>query len=86
MIAKTEKEAWDKQEIFKDQPHGWIQWKGTEVCVDIHCRCGKQSHYDGDFMYGVQCPHCKRTYHANGHIQLIEVEKWNSPALQKAFK
>lgn len=23
-----------------DKPHGWIQWKGTDVCVDIYCKCG----------------------------------------------
>lgn len=32
--------AWEIQERYADQPHGWIQWKGTNVCLDYHCVCG----------------------------------------------
>lgn len=55
-------------------PHGWIQFKGTEICIDIRCKCGELSHYDGGFMYFIKCPHCGQVYEANGHIQLIPVE------------
>jgi len=58
--------------LSKDDPHGWIQWKGTDVCLDIHCSCGAHSHIDGDFMYFVQCPACKKIYEVNGNVQLIE--------------
>lgn len=38
---------------------GWttfIQWKGTEVCMDWYCpACGKHNHEDRDFMYEVEC-------------------------------
>ena len=54
-------------------PHGWIQWKGTDVCIDIHCTCGESTHIDGDFMYHIQCPHCKQIYEANGHVELIPI-------------
>ena len=74
MKVKNEEEAWKVQEKFKDQPHGWIQWKGTDVCMDIHCECGKSSHVDNEFMYYVRCPYCKKIYFCNGHIQLIEIE------------
>ena len=81
MKAKTYQEAWDRQETFESQPHGWVQWKGTNVCVDIHCECGELTHFDGDFMYIIECPHCHRKYFANGHIQLIEIEECeNMPA------
>lgn len=75
--AKTYSDAWDAQETFEGHPHGWIQWKRTEVCIDIHCGCGVQSHYDGDFMYCIQCPHCERKYFTNGHIQLIEIDEYD---------
>jgi hypothetical protein len=39
-------------------PHAFIQWKGTDVCMDFHCACGEHCHFDGDFAYAVQCPHC----------------------------
>lgn len=56
-------------------PHGWIQWKGTDVCIDIHCKCGESVHFDGDFMYYVRCPYCNQIYEANGHIELIPVDE-----------
>lgn len=56
-----------------EDPHGWIQWKGTDVCIDIHCKCGEISHYDGEFMYHVKCPECKTIYEASGFVKLIEV-------------
>lgn len=74
-IAKTDKEAWDMQETYKGQPHGWIQWKGTNVCMDIHCKCGGLHHIDADFAYFVQCPSCDTIYMCNGHIELIEVQE-----------
>ena len=54
---------------FKE-PYAWIQWKGTDVCMDIHCVCGQSSHLDCDFAYEIQCPHCQRFYAPNGHVRL----------------
>jgi hypothetical protein len=80
----TYQEAWDSQETYKGKPHGWIQWKGTDVCIDIHCQCGELSHFDGEFMYVIQCPYCHRKYMANGHIQLIEIEDHQDHNLKTA--
>ena len=55
-------------------PCGWIQWKGTNVCVDIECVCGGSFHFDGDFMYHVLCPKCERVYECDGHIKLHELK------------
>ena len=73
-VAKTRQEAWDLQDTHEGKPHGWIQWKGTGVCMDVHCKCGKHSHVDAEFAYSVQCPHCGTIYKCNGHIELIELE------------
>lgn len=73
--AKTIDEAWDIQEQFVGKPHGWIQWKGTDVCMDVHCKCGESTHIDGDFVYSVKCPKCGTSYMCNGHIELIELEQ-----------
>ena len=40
------------------KPHAFVQWKGTDVCMDFHCECGAHCHFDGDFAYTVKCPHC----------------------------
>jgi len=72
MLTNRE-EAWAAQEIYKGKPHGWVQWKGTHVCMDIHCECGVMTHIDDTFVYYVKCPCCGRVYMCNGHIQLLEV-------------
>ncbi len=71
-IARNSKEAWKIQTIY-DKPHGWLQWKGTGACMDIHCKCGTQSHVDAEFLYYVACPNCNTVYFCNGHIELIEI-------------
>jgi hypothetical protein len=55
--------------------HGWIQWKGTEVCIDLHCVCGNQSHFDGDFFYHYKCPKCGAKYAVGQVIKLIPLTK-----------
>jgi len=73
--AKDEEEAWNIAEKYENKPHGWVQWKGTEVCMDFHCSCGFQGHIDGSNIYFVQCSKCGRKYFCNGHIELVQVEK-----------
>lgn len=64
--------GWERQTTPEEgQPHGWIQWKGSSVCMDIHCSCGARSHVDGDFVYYVRCPACGATFMVNGHIELV---------------
>jgi hypothetical protein len=72
--AKTTEDAWNIQETYNNIPHGWIQWKGTNVCMDVYCKCGGQFHIDADFAYHVKCPHCGAVYMCNGHIEIIELE------------
>jgi hypothetical protein len=52
---------------------GLIQWKGTDACIDLHCKCGHHGHYDGYFLYNYECPQCKRKYALGRHVKLIEL-------------
>lgn len=40
----------------------FIQWKGTDVCCDLHCVCGHHAHYDGYFAYNLRCPKCETVW------------------------
>jgi len=60
-------------DIERPTPHCWIQWKGTDVCMDVHCNCGVIGHIDGEFAYHVKCPNCGRVYAVDGHVELIEI-------------
>lgn len=55
----------------RDKPHGWIQWKGTDVCIDLHCACGHHGHYDGGFLYFYRCPACSARYALGMNVALI---------------
>ena len=54
-------------------PHGWIQWKGTEVCMDIHCACGEHSHVDAEFAYYVKCPKCGQIWAMGSNVRMMAV-------------
>ena len=45
--------------VSPEDPNVFIQWKGTNVCMDFYCECGAHCHFDGYFAYAVKCPHCK---------------------------
>lgn len=34
------------ENINYEGPTGFIQWKGTDVCMDVYCKCGYHSHID----------------------------------------
>ena len=59
------------QDTPDDGPHGWIQWKGTTVCMDTHCACGYHGHVDTDFFYFYECPACHAKYAVGQTVKLI---------------
>lgn len=72
--AKNRTEAFDIEEKFKGEPHGRIQFKGTSLCMDVHCKCGSLTHVDGEYISMVECGQCGAKYSINGHVQFIEIE------------
>ena len=71
--ALNQEAAWEVQDKREGQPHGWVQWKGTDVCMDIYCECGCHSHIDAEFAYSVKCPSCGAVYSCNGHIEFVKI-------------
>jgi len=57
----------------------FIQWKGTDICMDFNCKCGHQNHYDGRFAYYVQCAGCKQIYKLADSIEMEEVDRAEDP-------
>lgn len=58
---------------FADKPHGWIQWKSTDACIDLHCICGAHGHIDAEFFYHYECAKCHRKYAVGMNVALIEL-------------
>jgi hypothetical protein len=61
------------QDNPQGEAHGWIQWKGTSVCMDMHCKCGYHGHIDADFFYYYECPKCHKKYAVGQNVKLIEL-------------
>jgi len=51
----------------------FIQWKGTDVCMDFHCDCGHHNHYDDYFAYYVKCKGCGQVYQTGTSIKMTKV-------------
>lgn len=85
LTARNSQQAWQVQDKKDGQPHGWIQWKGSDVCMDVYCKCGAHLHVDASFAYHVECGHCGAVYFCNGHIELIEITERPGGCVIKAL-
>jgi hypothetical protein len=54
----------------------FIQWKGTDVCMDLICPCGASHHFDMGFLYAYRCPACGKTYELGTEVTVTEVTDW----------
>lgn len=54
----------------KGEAHNFIQWKGTQVCMDLWCSCGGSSHLDADFAYNVRCPYCGQVWNMGWSVEM----------------
>jgi phage FluMu protein Com len=54
----------------------FIQWKGTDVCIDIHCpNCKAHSHIDDYYMYYFKCAKCGKIYAMSQSVEMIDLPK-----------
>lgn len=56
-------------------PRTFIQWKGTNICVDFECPCGRSAHMDTYFLYAVVCPDCGRRWELDPTLLVREVHE-----------
>lgn len=73
-MNKFYNEVYD-QDFLGGDTYGSIQWKGTDVCIDLYCKCGYEGHMDIDFLYYYECPKCNKKYALGRNIKLIELNK-----------
>jgi hypothetical protein len=67
----------------KTGPSGYIQWKGTDACLDLHCKCGQHDHIDADFTYYWECSACKTVYALSSFIRVVEMSPEQAAFLRK---
>ncbi len=81
-IEKRKGKLYDNEDVT----WGNIQWKGTDVCMDIHCKCGYMAHLDADFAYYVICPECKRVYELCPVVEMIEIDNHDMDRLMHSTR
>lgn len=59
---------------FKNE-NNFIQWKGTDLCMDFSCECGEHNHYDGYFAYYVKCAGCGQVYEMDTKVKMKKTNK-----------
>ena len=53
----------------------FIQWKGTDLCMDFNCECGTHNHYDGFFGYYVRCSGCGQIYKMDTKVMMEKTDE-----------
>lgn len=48
----------------------YIQWKGTDLCMDWFCENGHHNHFDGYFAYEIKCEDCGAKYYPEERVVL----------------
>lgn len=69
------KDIYDQDFDDKGISSGWIQWKGTNICMDIYCICGAIDHVDDEFFYSYECKDCGVRYAVGQNVKLIPLTK-----------
>ena len=57
---------------ISEKAETFIQWKGTEVCMDIWCECGAELHIDALSAYAFRCPSCNKTFLLGTRVTVAE--------------
>jgi len=82
-MSKEFESIYSRDFKVEDSTHGWVQWKGTDVCMDIHCTCGHFGHIDADFFYAYQCPKCYKKFAVGQNIKFIELNEEEEKYISK---
>jgi len=54
--------------VPQPKPHCFIQWKGTDVCMDFQCECGQHYHIDAEFCYAIKCVKCEAVWEMPSYV------------------
>jgi len=84
---KTAKNLEEAYKLFDSHSayDGFIQWKGTDVCMDFHCPCGHANHYDGHFAYEVICENCRTVFAPSCKVEMVRVLEPLKEPLESIF-
>lgn len=59
---------------MKGVPRNYIQWKGTDLCMDFDCSCGNSFHIDEYFCYVIKCLACGKSWKLDDKVKVTPIE------------
>lgn len=62
------------QDFKRDGPNVYIQWKGTQACIDLYCSCGLHGHVHTEYSWFYECA-CGKKYALGETVKLIELNE-----------
>lgn len=81
---------WRQERDFKEEAsetRASMQLKGTDICIDIYCKCGARGHFDGYFLYHFECENCGQVYAVGSSVKMVPVDtKYKEDALAWCFQ
>lgn len=82
-VMKTVKNFKEANDLFcSESRKTFIQWKGTDLCMDFYCECGEHNHYDGYFAYTIICSSCNQVYALEPSVNIIKLSENDNSALK----
>lgn len=69
-------------DVKQPLPSAFIQWKGTDVCMDFHCECGQHYHIDAEFAYTVKCVKCEAVWEMPSHVYPRRVTSYRGTPIE----
>lgn len=73
--AANDYTEWSTRKLEGSEASMFIQWKGTDVCLDFRCPCGGGGHLDGYGAYSVRCPDCGRAFDLGQQVLARETDR-----------
>ena len=68
------------------EENNFIQWKGTDLCMDFHCECGEFNHYNGYFAYYVKCNGCGQVYQMDTKVKMEKTNEKDCTPLESQMQ
>ena len=53
----------------------FIQWKSTDIMIEVYCPCGGGGYFSGWFMYFIKCTSCGQVYECGTSIELKPIDE-----------
>ncbi len=70
LVARSE-----KADGLDGRPNTYVQWQGSDLCLDFNCPCGNWGHLDVGFLFALRCASCGRSWRIAPALLVSELKE-----------